>query len=210
MIKLGVYKIDDNVELPTKGTEQSSCYDVHSFLETSYTVDVYNKGGVKARLVETNLATNEKYFILHSYERVKVPTGFILDIPETHDVKVYPRSGLSLKNGITLSNSTAVIDSDYKGELFITLINNSLDAFLITDKMRIAQLELCEKTKFELSVIKEAPKLTTSRNGGLGSTGTESSINNEVIEKVEKEIKTVTKSQPQNISPKKTTTEGKA
>ena len=199
MTKLGVFKIDANVELPTKGSEQSSCYDIHSFLETSYTVDIFNKGGVKARPVETHGVTGTKYVILHSYERIKVPTGLILDIPETHDVKVYPRSGLSLKSGISLSNCTAVIDSDYKNELFITLINNSHDAFIIEDKMRIAQMELCLKEKYTLEVIDKAPKKTTSRSGGLGSTGTSAVTSSGGSKSNDKEAKTETKAtQPQS------------
>ena len=199
MLKLGVFKIDENVELPTKGSDHSSCYDVHSFLETSYTVDIFNKGGVKTRVVETDLATGKKYVILHSYERIKVPTGLILDIPETHDVKVYPRSGLSLKKGISLSNCTAVIDADYKNELFITLINNSHDAFIVEDKMRIAQFELCEKVIYELDVISKAPKMTTTRSGGLGSTGTSAVSNSGGSKSNDKEAKTETKTaQPQS------------
>lgn len=208
MTKLGVFKIDENVELPTKGTEQSSCYDIHSFLHNSYTVDIFNKGGVKARPVETDNATGEKYVILHSYERIKVPTGLIFDIPETHDIKVYPRSGLSLKNGISLSNCTAVIDSDYKNELFVTLINNSHDAFIITDKMRIAQFALCEKVVYKLEVIDKAPKMTTSRSGGLGSTGT-SAVSNSGGKVNDKEAKTETTKPTTQSQKKLSTTEGK-
>lgn len=167
-MKLDVFKLNENATIPAKATEKSSCYDLESCLHTE-TVKVYVKGGVQERRVETN--GDDKYITIFSGERVLVPTGLVFDIPDTHDMKVYPRSGLSLKNGITLANCTGVIDSDYKEELYVIVYNNSLDTYYLSDKSRIAQFELTKKELFDISEVKKKPSKTTDRNGGLGSTG---------------------------------------
>lgn len=168
-MKLEVFKILKKATLPTKATEQSSCYDLHSCLHGS-NVSVYYKGGKGEKRIETD-ASGNRTIAVHSRERVAVPTGLILNIPDGYDVRVYPRSGMSLKNGITLSNSVGVIDNDYKEELFVTVINNSDDVFIIEDGMRIAQFELNKTQSLTITETETKPEQTTDRNGGLGSTG---------------------------------------
>lgn len=107
---------------------------------------------------------------LQSLERTAVPTGIFLEIPYGYEVQVRPRSGLALKQGITCLNTPGTIDSDYRGELKIILINLSHEAQVIHSGDRIAQLVL---QKVERAAWQEVEILTeTARSaGGFGSTG---------------------------------------
>ena len=103
-------------------------------------------------------------------ERRLVPTGLIFEIPEGHEGQVRPRSGLALKHGISIVNSPGTIDSDYRGEVGIVLINHGAEPYVIEPLSRIAQIVL---TRVEQMQIEEAETLTeTARGtGGYGSTG---------------------------------------
>jgi len=169
-MKLEVYKIEQSAITPTRATEQSSCFDVYACLHDD--ISVYYKGGKGVKSIQTNDGRG-KSIVVRPRERIAVPTGIILNIPEGHDVKLYARSGLSLKNGIGLSNSVGVIDNDYKDELFVTVINNSDDVFILSDGMSIAQFELAGKLQYKLEETTDKPQTTTDRKGGLGSTGTD-------------------------------------
>ena len=103
-----------------------------------------------------------------------VPTNLILDIPKGFSVKAHPRSGLSLKQGLTLFNCTGVIDSDYVDPLFITLVNISGTTRTICDGDRIIQAELQVKIDTALESTNKRPTKKTDRNGGFGSTGVNS------------------------------------
>jgi dUTP pyrophosphatase len=108
--------------------------------------------------------------VLKSLERTAVPTGLFLEIPAGYEVQVRPRSGLALKHGITCLNTPGTIDSDYRGELKVILINLSGETQSIQPGDRIAQLVL---QKTERIAWQETDALTeTARNaGGFGSTG---------------------------------------
>lgn len=103
-------------------------------------------------------------------ERKLIPTGIKLEIPYGYEVQVRPRSGLALKYGITLVNSPGTIDSDYRGELGIIMINLSKDEYTIEPEERIAQLILNKVCQMELI---ETKSLTESErnSGGFGHTG---------------------------------------
>jgi dUTP pyrophosphatase len=103
-------------------------------------------------------------------ERRQIPTGFAFAIPGGYEMQVRPRSGLALRQGLTLPNTPATIDSDYRGELLIAVINLSAEPVRITRGMRIAQLIIA---KVEAPAIVEVMELpATSRGeGGFGSTG---------------------------------------
>ena len=77
---------------------------------------------------------------LYSLERILIPTGLFIEIPKGYEAQIRPRSGLAIKHGITLINTPATIDSDYRGELKIPVINLSKDLFVIEPGMRIAQM----------------------------------------------------------------------
>lgn len=107
---------------------------------------------------------------LQSLERTAVPTGLFLEIPYGYEVQVRPRSGLALKQGITCLNTPGTIDSDYRGELKIILINLSHETQIINPGDRIAQLVL-QKVERATWHIVETLTETTRNAGGFGSTG---------------------------------------
>jgi dUTP pyrophosphatase len=102
--------------------------------------------------------------------RAAVPTGLILQIPDGFEGQVRPRSGLALKHGITCLNTPGTIDSDYRGEVMVLLVNLGEEDFRVTRGMRVAQLVLAEVAR--LPVVESSDISTTSRgSGGFGSTG---------------------------------------
>jgi len=103
--------------------------------------------------------------------RKLVPTGLVLQIPEGYEVQVRPRSGLAIRHGITLLNSPGTIDSDYRGEVMVMLINLGAEPVTIERGERIAQIivaPVVQATLVEVKVVSE----TERGAGGFGSTGT--------------------------------------
>ena len=108
---------------------------------------------------------------LEPQERKLIRTGLCLEIPKGYEVQIRPRSGLALKNGITVLNSPGTIDADYRGELRVILINHSADRFLITNEMRIAQMVVAQFSRVDLFEVEDLSE-TDRGEGGFGSTGT--------------------------------------
>lgn len=107
---------------------------------------------------------------LKPLERKLVPTGLFMELPEGFEAQIRPRSGLALKHGISLPNSPATIDSDYRGEIKVALINLSNETFTIKSGDRIAQMIIARHEKAQWIEVKEIN--TTDRgSGGFGSTG---------------------------------------
>lgn len=108
---------------------------------------------------------------VRSGRRALIPTGISIALPEGTEAQVRPRSGLALKHGITLLNSPGTIDSDYRGEIKVIVVNHGEGPFTITRGMRIAQLVIAEVVKAKLVTV---DTLDTSRRaaGGFGHTGT--------------------------------------
>ena len=103
-------------------------------------------------------------------KRALVPTGFVFEIPEGFEAQVRPRSGLAFKHGITCLNTPGTIDSDYRGEVKVLLINLGEEDFTITRGMRIAQMVIAPVVQARIAETTEAS--TTMRGaGGFGSTG---------------------------------------
>lgn len=103
-------------------------------------------------------------------ERALIPTGLRVQLPEGYEMQVRPRSGLALKHGITLANTPGTIDSDFRGEIGIILINLSREDFTINDGDRICQMVISRYTRVEWEQADEID--TTARgNGGFGHTG---------------------------------------
>ena len=117
--------------------------------------------------LRANLAMPES---LKPMERKMIPTGIFLEIPMGYEVQVRPRSGLAFKNGITCLNTPGTVDSDYRGEIKIILINLSMDEHIINNGDRIAQMVLC---KVEKAILQPEIKLesTLRGEGGFGHTG---------------------------------------
>ena len=108
--------------------------------------------------------------VLKPLERVLVKTGLFIHLPRGYEAQVRPRSGLALKNGITVLNSPGTIDSDYRGEIGVILINLSHEKFVIYSGERIAQLVISkhEQVKLErVSFLEDSVR----GSGGFGSTG---------------------------------------
>jgi len=103
-------------------------------------------------------------------EIVKIPLGFACAIPFGYEGQVRPRSGLATKHGITLPNAPGTIDADYRGEMFIALINLSKEPFTITHSDRIAQLIIAPVAHATIRVVEELDE-TTRGADGFGSTG---------------------------------------
>lgn len=116
------------------------------------------------------LAAIDKPINLKPNEIKLVKTGIAIALEKGFEAQVRPRSGLALKNGITVLNSPGTIDSDYRGEICVILINHSPDDFTITRGMRIAQMVIA---KYEQAEIEEVESLdeTARGSGGFGSTG---------------------------------------
>jgi dUTP pyrophosphatase len=108
--------------------------------------------------------------LLKPFERKLVPTGLFIELPEGYEAQLRPRSGLAFKHGITLPNSPATIDSDYRGEIKVALINLSTENFTINDGERIAQMIIA---KHEQANWLQVETLTETKRGegGFGSTG---------------------------------------
>ncbi|MDE1996965.1 MAG: dUTP diphosphatase, partial [Rhizobiaceae bacterium] len=103
-------------------------------------------------------------------KRALVPSGFIFEIPEGYEVQIRPRSGLAFKHGITCLNTPGTIDSDYRGEVKVLLINHGEEPFEIVRGMRIAQMVIAPVV--QARVAETVAISETSRGaGGFGSTG---------------------------------------
>ena len=108
--------------------------------------------------------------VIHPMERKLIPTGLSMAIPESYEAQIRPRSGLAFKHGITVLNTPGTIDSDYRGEVKVLLINLGKEDFVVEKGMRIAQLvvEKCEKVQWN---VVESLDDTSRAGGGYGSTG---------------------------------------
>jgi len=142
------------------------------------------KLGVKVKILNTD-AVIPKYqteeaagFDLHSVdeksikagERDVIKTGLAVALPKGYELQVRPRSGLALKNGITVLNTPGTVDSDYRGELMVILLNTSKEDFVIKKGDRIAQAVIKEILQADFCVVDELDS-TERGSGGFGSTG---------------------------------------
>ena len=107
---------------------------------------------------------------LGSLERVLVPTGLFIALPDGTEAQVRPRSGLAAKHGITVLNSPGTIDADYRGEIKVILVNLSKEPFVINPGERIAQLVVARYEKIGWEEVLDLDE-TERGEGGFGSTG---------------------------------------
>lgn len=108
--------------------------------------------------------------LIESGERKLIPTGLIFEIPPGFEAQIRPRSGLAYKHGITCLNTPGTIDSDYRGEVSVLLINHGSEAFEITRGMRIAQMIVAPIVQVQTEE-KSLASETDRGSGGFGSTG---------------------------------------
>ncbi|MBT5302434.1 MAG: dUTP diphosphatase [Tateyamaria sp.] len=129
----------------------------------------YKTSGAVGADVRANFL-NREGIILACSERKLVPTGLALAIPRGFEIQIRPRSGLALQHGLTLVNSPGTIDSDYRGEVGIIVLNTSDKQFEITHGMRIAQLVLAPVLQAEFEEVTRLDE-TDRGTSGFGSTG---------------------------------------
>jgi len=144
MVKILVKKFDKNIKLPVYKTSGSSGMDL--------------------------MAHIKKKISIESGKTATIPTGITVAIPKNYEIQIRPRSGLAAKKSISVLNTPGTIDSDYRGEIKIILINLSNKSFVVKSGDRIAQMILCPVAKGELIEVKTLP-LTVRGKGGFGSTG---------------------------------------
>lgn len=142
-------------------------------------------------------------------ERALVPTGLILELPRGSEAQVRPRSGLAFKHGLTVLNSPGTIDSDYRGEVKVLLVNLGQEPFVIRRGERIAQIVVATLTRIRLAEQTSARR-TRRGSGGFGSTGTAAAVTG-VTTKAKTSTKSRTKSGTKTDRAKrKTTAQAKA
>ena len=146
-IEMKVRVANDSIELPAYETNSSAGMDLRAYLPV---------GSIT----------------LQPKQRVLVGTGLYFEIPEGFEVQIRPRSGLALKQGITVLNSPGTIDADYRGEIKVILINHGDEPFVIEHKMRIAQMVVTKYHRIQFKLVKELAS-SERGSGGFGSTGTE-------------------------------------
>ena len=144
MLKVLVKKLNPNVRLPAYKTTGASGMDLMAFIDQP----------IKIAPKSSCL----------------VPTGLSLAFSEDYEIQIRPRSGLAVKNNITVLNTPGTIDSDYRGEIKIILFNHSNKEFTIKNRDRVAQMVLTPVIKMELEETDDLPD-TLRGEGGFGSTG---------------------------------------
>ena len=143
MVQILVKKLDKNIKLPTYKTSGSSGMDLVAHIKKKITINP-SKTAI-------------------------IPAGIAVAIPKNYEIQIRPRSGLAAKKGISVLNTPGTIDSDYRGEIKIILINLSKKPFVVKLAERVAQMVLCPVTKAKLKEVKNLPK-TLRGKGGFGST----------------------------------------
>lgn len=143
-LELKILSQNPNFKLPAYATSQSAGMDLSADINENVVIEA---GKVKI-----------------------IPTGIAIALPEGFEAQVRPRSGLAAKNGVTVLNTPGTIDSDYRGEIKVIMINLSDQDFIVEPGMRIAQMVISQFAKVNLAV-KEVLSETVRGVGGFGSTG---------------------------------------
>ena len=144
-LKLNIELLDKSVKMPKYESSQASGFDLCAHIKSEC--------------------------LLKPKEYQIIPTGLIMEIPKGYEGQIRPRSGLAAKNGITVLNSPGTIDSDYRGEIKIILINLSIKRFIVLPGMRIAQMIISPTYKVELNIFKKIISDTNRGKKGFSSTG---------------------------------------
>ena len=127
----------------------------------------YETGGSAGMDVRANI---KEPITLKSLERILIPTGLKVAIPEGYEIQVRPRSGLAIKHGITMLNTPGTVDSDYRGELKVIVVNLSNETYTIEPNERIGQFVLNKIEQIEFVEVEELDS-TERGEGGFGHTG---------------------------------------
>lgn len=144
MVQLKILRLEHNEVLPEYKTAGSSGMDLSAAIEKAIT--------------------------LAPLERCLVPTGIKIELPLGYEAQIRARSGLSIKHGITLINAVGTVDSDYRGEVCVPVVNLSNEVYTILPGERIAQMVICKVEQAEIVVTEELED-SKRGEGGFGSTG---------------------------------------
>jgi dUTP pyrophosphatase len=146
-MELRIYRIDKRNPLPQYMSEGASGIDLYASLNEPV---ILQKGEYKC-----------------------IPTGIIISLPTGFEAQIRPRSGLAATNGVTILNAPGTVDSDYRGEIKVLLINHGNQPFVMKSGMRIAQLVVCRVEKAEIIEVTSLrdTSVTERNNGGFGHTG---------------------------------------
>ena len=144
MVKILIKKLNSKVKLPSYKTEGSSGMDIMAFID--------------------------KPISILPQKSELIPTGLSIAIPHNTEVQIRPRSGLAIKNSISVLNTPGTVDSDYRGELKVILYNHGNKKFIVNNEDRIAQMILVPIIKADFEEVENLPK-TIRGEGGFGSTG---------------------------------------
>ena len=144
MVKILIKKLNSKVKLPSYKTDGSSGMDLMAFID--------------------------KPISILPQKSELIPTGLSIAIPDNTEVQIRPRSGLAVKNNISVLNTPGTVDSDYRGELKVILYNHGNKEFIVNNEDRIAQMVLLPIIKANLEEVQALPE-TIRGKGGFGSTG---------------------------------------
>ena len=140
-------------------------------------VNIVNKSKHPLPDYKTNLSSGmdlranlEESVMLKSLERRLIPTGLFIELPEGYEAQIRPRSGLALKEGLSVLNTPGTIDADYRGEIGIIVVNLSHEMIQINDGDRICQMVISKVEQVQLNEVKSLNK-TERGEGGFGHTG---------------------------------------
>jgi deoxyuridine 5'-triphosphate nucleotidohydrolase len=158
-------KLSDGVNAPIKATEFAAGIDIRANMEL-FKYDIMSP----EYTIIHNIYENPIGISVLSRGMAVIPTGISIAIPEGYHIDIRPRSGLAAKYGVSLVNTPGLIDSDYRGDLGIILINHGDDAFDIKHGDRIAQIVLMKHETIEWENVETLPD-SVRGEGGFGSTG---------------------------------------
>tara|TARA_Y100001935_G_C17244362_1_gene477453 strand:- start:705 stop:1145 length:441 start_codon:yes stop_codon:yes gene_type:complete len=144
MTEILIKRLSKNINLPRYETEGASGMDLSAFIDSPVNIE---PGKISI-----------------------IPTGISISVPKNYEIQIRPRSGLAAKNQISVLNTPGTIDSDYRGEVKVILINLSNKTFVVENGVRIAQMVLCPITKAKIKEVSNLEK-TNRGSGGFGSTG---------------------------------------
>lgn len=139
-------------------------------LNSRATVPGYQSAGAAGMDVAACLEADDTVITIEPGRIRIIPTGFAMAIPAGFEAQIRPRSGLGSKFGVTLPNAPGTIDSDYRGELLVPLINLGHEPFKVTHGMRIAQMVIAPVARAEVVEVSDLSS-TDRGSGGFGSTG---------------------------------------
>lgn len=158
---LMIKKLNPEMPTPKPATRHAACLDICADL---------SRGTVVKRRGSEHHCLDD-VITLCAGERAMIKTGLAMACAEDEEIQVRPRSGLAWKHGVTVLNAPGTIDSDYRGEICVILLNTSSEPFVINHGDRIAQICVKKVEPTVITFVDELPDYDSNRDGGFGSTG---------------------------------------